>query len=73
MDNGGWSRTFVVSTFPGWKDVDAWYTQLQSDRAQPTPEIRAKAEELAKAAKSDDEKVPAPIRFCFDANPLHRN
>jgi hypothetical protein len=53
----------VVSTFSSWKDVDAWYTRVQGDRAEPTAEIRAKATVLTKTAKSDDEKIRLLYEF----------
>jgi hypothetical protein len=35
-----------------WSSIGEWYSQLSSDRLTPTPEIRAKAEELT-AGKAD--------------------
>src|SRR5246500_1565442 len=48
-----------LTTFSGWEDVGRWYASLDHDRRQPTPEIRAKADELTKGLTSDMDKVEA--------------
>jgi tetratricopeptide (TPR) repeat protein len=48
-----------LTTFASWEDVGRWYASLDHDRRQPTPEIRAKAEELSKGLSTDLEKVEA--------------
>lgn len=52
-----------LTTFRNWQEVGDWYAQLQKDRAQPTPEIRAKALELTKNAKTDEEKIRAVYNY----------
>jgi tetratricopeptide (TPR) repeat protein len=37
-----------LTSFPNWTAVAAWYAQLEKDRSEPTPEIRAKANELTR-------------------------
>src|SRR5580704_9554289 len=37
-----------ISSFTNWEDVGRWYWNLQEDRIEPTPAIRAKAAELTK-------------------------
>ena len=52
-----------LTTFKNWQEVGDWYAALQKDRAQPTPEIRAKALELTKDKKTDDEKIRAIYNY----------
>jgi len=46
-----------LTTFGSWEEIGRWYAGLDHDRRQPTPEIRAKAEELTKGLNSDIAKV----------------
>ncbi len=39
-----------ISSFQSWDEVGKWYWGLQQERAQPTPDIRAKAADLTKGA-----------------------
>jgi tetratricopeptide (TPR) repeat protein len=48
-----------LTTFTSWEEVGRWYASLDHDRRQPTPEIRAEAEELTKGLNTDLEKVEA--------------
>ena len=48
-----------LTTFGTWEDVGRWYSNLDHDRRQPTPEIHAKADELTKGLNTDLEKVEA--------------
>lgn len=48
-----------MSTFAGWEDVGRWYGGLERDRRIPSPEIRAKADELTKGLSTDLEKIEA--------------
>jgi tetratricopeptide (TPR) repeat protein len=48
-----------MTTFAGWEQVGRWYGALQSERQQPTPEIRAKAAALTAGKTSDLEKIEA--------------
>jgi tetratricopeptide (TPR) repeat protein/transglutaminase-like putative cysteine protease len=48
-----------LTTFRSWDEVADWFRSLVSPRVTPTPEIRAKAEELTRAASSDAQKVQA--------------
>jgi Flp pilus assembly protein TadD len=48
-----------LTTFGSWEEVGHWYAGLDHDRRQPTPEIRAKAEELTQGAATDLDKVEA--------------
>jgi len=52
-----------ISTYQSWEEVGKWYAGLQQDRVKPTPEIRAKAEELTKSAATEDAKVEAIYRY----------
>ncbi|HLY63250.1 MAG TPA: DUF3857 domain-containing protein [Terriglobia bacterium] len=46
-----------ISTFRTWDEVGAWWGRLEQERVTPTPDIRAKAAELTKDAKTDADKV----------------
>jgi len=48
-----------LTTFASWEDVGRWYASLDHDRRQPTPEIRAKADELTKGLTTDMDRVEA--------------
>ena len=48
-----------LTTFANWEDVGRWYGSLDRERRQPTPEIKAKAEELTRGLNTDTEKVEA--------------
>jgi transglutaminase-like putative cysteine protease len=52
-----------VTTFANWEDVGNWYGGLQKDSLEVTPAIRAKAAELTKDLKTDDEKIRAIYNF----------
>jgi tetratricopeptide (TPR) repeat protein len=48
-----------LTTFTSWEEIGRWYADLEHDRRQPTPEIRAKADELTKGLNTDIAKVEA--------------
>jgi tetratricopeptide (TPR) repeat protein len=48
-----------LTTFGSWEEIGRWYGGLDHDRRQPTPEIRAKAEELTKGLNTDIARVEA--------------
>ncbi|HEY0703741.1 MAG TPA: DUF3857 domain-containing protein [Candidatus Acidoferrales bacterium] len=48
-----------LTTFKNWNEVAAWYFALAKDRNLPTPEIRAKAQELTAGRATDLEKMQA--------------
>jgi len=52
-----------ISSFKSWDDVGRWYESLQHDRVLPSAEIKAKAAELTKDAKTDSEKIRALYNF----------
>ena len=52
-----------ISSFQNWEEVGRWYWNLQRDRIEPTPAIRAKAEELTRGLTNDTDKVNALYRF----------
>jgi tetratricopeptide (TPR) repeat protein len=52
-----------VTTFKTWQEVGAWFAGLAESRAQPTPEIRAKAEELTRGDKNNTEKMEALYNY----------
>jgi len=53
------NRQILFSTFADWEAVGKWWTKLETPRREVTPDIRAKAEELTRGAKTDVEKVQA--------------
>jgi tetratricopeptide (TPR) repeat protein len=48
-----------LSSFTSWDQVAAWYGALQKPRVQVTPELQAKALELTRDKKTEDEKIHA--------------
>jgi tetratricopeptide (TPR) repeat protein len=52
-----------LTTFASWEDVGRWYAGLQKDPLQVTPAIQAKAAELTKGLKTDDEKIRSLYYF----------
>ena len=52
-----------ISSFESWEDVGRWYWNLQKERIEPTPAIRAKAAELTKGMTDDAAKLQALYGF----------
>lgn len=52
-----------VTTFSSWDDIGRWYGELQRDALAVTPALQAKATELTKGLKTDDEKIHAIYNF----------
>ncbi|MBZ5696300.1 MAG: DUF3857 domain-containing protein [Acidobacteriia bacterium] len=48
-----------LTTFATWGEVARWYAKLEADRADPTPEIRAKTQEIIQGSASDLDKTRA--------------
>ena len=46
-----------ITTFKNWGEVARWYSALEKGRADPTPEIRAKAQKLTKGSATDLQKM----------------
>jgi tetratricopeptide (TPR) repeat protein/transglutaminase-like putative cysteine protease len=51
------------TTFKSWNEVARWYADLEKGRADPTPEIRAKAQELTKGRATDLEKMQSLYEY----------
>ena len=52
-----------LTTFESWEQIGRWYAELEKDRRKPTPEVRAKAQELTKGLNTDLEKTEALYDF----------
>ena len=52
-----------LTTFESWEQVGRWYASLEKDRRAPSPEVRAKAQELTKGMNGDLEKTEALYDF----------
>lgn len=52
-----------LSTFASWQDVARWYANLFSGRAEISPEIRAKTQELIQSSANQIEKIQAIYDF----------
>jgi tetratricopeptide (TPR) repeat protein/transglutaminase-like putative cysteine protease len=52
-----------VSSFKSWDEVASWYWNLQKDRVEPSPAVRAKAAELIKGMTDDSAKLRAIYDF----------
>jgi Flp pilus assembly protein TadD len=48
-----------LTTFANWEQIGRWYASLEKDRRMPSPEVRAKADELTKGLGNDLEKTEA--------------
>jgi Flp pilus assembly protein TadD len=48
-----------LTTFRNWEEIASWYAKLEQGRAEPTPEIRAKTEELIRGRSAELEKIQA--------------
>src|SRR6202453_2309402 len=48
-----------LTSFLSWQQIGTWYAGLEKDRRAPSPEVRAKAEELTKGLNTDLDKVQA--------------
>lgn len=53
----------LVSSFRSWEEVGRWYGALQQEKVQPSPELKAKAEELVKGLKDDDARLQAIYNY----------
>jgi tetratricopeptide (TPR) repeat protein len=49
----------MFSTFQSWNEVADWYAELERERRVATPEIRAKADEIARGQLTDEAKAQA--------------
>lgn len=49
----------LISSFRTWEEVGRWYAKVQQEKMQPSPEIKAKAEELTKDLPDQDAKIRA--------------
>ncbi|HTW30147.1 MAG TPA: DUF3857 domain-containing protein [Candidatus Sulfotelmatobacter sp.] len=52
-----------LTTFETWEQIGRWYASLEKDRRAPTPEVRAKADELTKGLTTDIAKTEALYDF----------
>lgn len=52
-----------LSSFQNWEEVGRWYWNLQKDRIEPSPAVRAKAAELTKGLSDDAAKLRAIYTF----------
>src|SRR5579872_783041 len=53
----------LISSFHSWEEVGRWYEQLQREKIVPSPEIKAKAEDLTKGLTDRDAKVTAIYNY----------
>lgn len=58
----------LLSSFQSWEQVGKWFSDLQAGPLKLTPEVRAKALQLTKDAKSDGEKLAAIYNFVSQQN-----
>ena len=52
-----------LTTFETWEQIGRWYANLEKDRRAPSPEVRAKADELTKGLDTDLQKTEALYDF----------
>jgi tetratricopeptide (TPR) repeat protein len=52
-----------LTTFESWEQLGRWYASLEKDRRAPSPEVKAKAQELTNGLNSDIDRVEALYDF----------
>ena len=52
-----------LTTFETWEQIGRWYASLERDRRKPSPEVKAKADELIKGQTTDLAKTEALYDF----------
>jgi Flp pilus assembly protein TadD len=52
-----------LTTFETWEQIGRWYASLEKDRRAPSPEVRAKADELTKGLDTELAKTEALYDF----------
>ena len=52
-----------LTTFVSWEQIGRWYAGLEKDRRAPSPEVRAKADELTKGLDTQLDKVEGLYDF----------
>ncbi|MGA8144549.1 MAG: DUF3857 domain-containing protein [Candidatus Acidiferrales bacterium] len=57
--NEGKAPGVRVTTFANWQEIARWYAQLEKGRTEPTPEIRAKTQELIQGRATELDKIQA--------------
>ncbi len=48
-----------ITTFANWEEIARWYAELEKGRTEPSPEIRAKTQELIQGRATELEKIQA--------------
>ena len=48
-----------LTTFANWEEVARWYAELEKGRTEPSPEIRAKTQDLIQGRTTELEKIQA--------------
>lgn len=46
-----------VTSFQSWDEVGQWFRSLAAPRAEPTPEVKAKADDLTRGTTTEEEKI----------------
>ena len=52
-----------LTTFVSWEQIGRWYASMEKDRRAPSPEVRAKAQELTKGLYTQLDQVQALYDF----------
>ena len=52
-----------LTTFESWEQIGRWYASLEKDRRAPSPDVRAKAQELTHGLNTDIAKTEALYDF----------
>jgi len=52
-----------LTTFASWEEIARWYEKLEQGRTEPTPEIRAKTQELIQGRATEIEKIQALYEY----------
>ncbi len=52
-----------LTTFKNWNEAGQWFRSLAAPRAAVTPDVRQKAEELTRTAKTESEKIESIYHY----------
>lgn len=58
-----WQSSLDISSVPSWSKISSWYRDISGPLTVPDATVRAKAAELTRNAKTENEKLRAIVRF----------
>jgi tetratricopeptide (TPR) repeat protein len=52
-----------ISSFSSWREIGDWYRSISQPKADASPDVKAKAEELTKGLDSEDARIRALYKY----------